>query len=83
MAFRWNDQTIEIAEVVRTWRETGPMRGGGAEAYVRKHWYEVTSISGERLKLYFEWQPRSASQRTKRWWLYTIEPNARQAGQMQ
>ena len=38
--FQWRSQTIRIARVLKTWRETGPCHHGSGEAYVRKHWFE-------------------------------------------
>ncbi len=69
--FRWRSQTIQIAQVVNTWRETGPCRHGSGERYVRKHWFEVLTDSGDTMKIYFERQPRSRRNRS-RWWLFTI-----------
>jgi hypothetical protein len=70
--FRWKTRTIHIARVLRTWRETGPCHHGSGERYVRKHWFEVLTDSGDRLKIYFERQARSGKN-TSRWWLYTID----------
>jgi hypothetical protein len=70
--FRWREQTIEIARVARTWRETGPCHHGSGERYVRKHWFEVLTGSGETMTIYFERQARSGKGRD-RWWLFTIE----------
>jgi hypothetical protein len=70
--FRWGSQTIEIVQVLKTWRETGPCRHGSGEQYVRKHWFEVLTDSGDTMKIYFERQPRSKKNK-RRWWLFTIE----------
>ncbi|MBN2023332.1 MAG: hypothetical protein JW809_11140 [Pirellulales bacterium] len=70
--FRWKSETIEIARVLRVWRETGPCRHGSGEAYVRKHWFEVLTAAGARMTLYFERQPRGGKTR-QRWWLFTVE----------
>jgi phosphoribosylglycinamide formyltransferase-1 len=69
--FRWRSQTIQIVEVVKRWRETGPCHHGSGERYVRKHWFEVLTDTGETMKIYFERQPRSRSNKC-RWWLFTI-----------
>jgi len=70
--FRWRGRTIQITQVLRTWRETGPCRYGSGEAYVRKHWFEVLTDAGETMKIYFERQRRSRNN-TARWWLFTID----------
>jgi hypothetical protein len=43
--------------------------------YVRKHWYEVITVSDEIIKIYFERQPRRG-RTDARWWLFSIrEPD--------
>ena len=69
--FQWRSQTIQIAQVLNTWRETGPCHHGSGELYVRKHWFEVLTDSGDTIKIYFERQSRSRSG-ARRWWLFTI-----------
>ena len=70
--FRWKLQTIQVVEVLRTWRETGPCHHGSGEKYARKHWFEVLTDSGATMKIYFERQARAGRDR-KRWRLFTIE----------
>ena len=70
-AFMWHGRTVEIARVVRTWRQTGPCTHGSGERYVRKHWYEVEAASGETMKIYFDRQPQTG-RKTTRWWLFTV-----------
>lgn len=70
--FRWKTQTFQIARVLKTWRETGPCHHGSGERYVRKHWFEVQTDTGDTLKIYFERQSRSRGKRD-RWWLFTID----------
>ena len=72
--FRWRSRTVQIAQVVRAWRETGPCHHGSGERYVRKHWFEVLTDSGDTMTIYFERQPRSRNKKT-RWWLFTIDGN--------
>ena len=69
--FVWRDRTIEIAAVLRTWRETGKCRHGSPELYVRKHWFEVVTTANSKLKIYFDRQPRKGHKQD-RWWLFTI-----------
>ena len=72
--FRWGSQTIEIQQVLRTWRETGPCHHGSDDRYVRKHWFEVLTDSGDTITIYFERQPRSRKGKS-RWWLFSIDPS--------
>ena len=74
--FSWRGRTIEIAELRRSWRETGGCRRGSTESYVRKHWYEVATASGDTMKIYFERQPRGRRKRA-RWWLFSIGESGR------
>jgi Domain of unknown function (DUF6504) len=70
--FRWRSQVIQIAQVLSTWRETGPCHHGSGEQYVRKHWFEVATDTGVKMKIYFERQSRSANKKN-RWWLFSAE----------
>lgn len=70
--FLWRRTEYAVAEVLETWRETGPCHHGSGERYVRKHWFRIRTATGEEMKIYFERQARSAKQRKHRWWLYTI-----------
>ena len=69
--FTWGQDTIEIAEVIRTWKESGPCHHGSGEQYLRKHWYEVRTSTGTQLTLYFERQPRGRTKAKQRWWLFS------------
>lgn len=71
--FQWRSRTIQIARVLKTWRETGPCHHGSGEAYARRHWFELLTDSGDVLNIYFERQPRSRGGK-RRWWLFTLEP---------
>lgn len=69
--FVWRGQTIKIVAVLRTWRETGKCRHGSSERYVRKHWFEVDTISFGSMKIYFDRQPRG-ERKGGRWWLFSV-----------
>ena len=70
--FRWGSRTVGVARVLKSWRETGPCHHGSGDRYVRKHWYEVLTDSGETMTIYFERQPRARSNKS-RWWLFTVD----------
>jgi hypothetical protein len=70
--FVWRDTEYAVAEVLQTWKETGPCKSGSPEMYLRKHWYKIKTTNNLILQLYFERQPRSKGRGKKRWWLYTI-----------
>ncbi|MDO8703944.1 MAG: DUF6504 family protein [Sulfuricaulis sp.] len=69
--FVWRGRTFKVASVLRTWRETGKCRHGSPELYVRKHWYEVATISRDTMKIYCDRQARGGRQGA-RWWLFSI-----------
>jgi hypothetical protein len=71
-AFIWRGETLRIAAVLRTWRDTGPCRHGSPEVYVRKHWFEVVTTSNQTARIYFDRQPRGPNA-TRRWWLFSIK----------
>jgi phosphoribosylglycinamide formyltransferase-1 len=76
-AFRWRGRRIEVLEVLRSWRETGPCSHGSRELYLRKHWFELATSCG-RVRIYFERQPRRGK-KGHRWWLYSMEGGADKA----
>lgn len=74
--FTWRGETIEIAKVIRKWKSTSPCTHGSVESYVRRHWYEIATVNGRYLRIYFERQARSRRERKKRWWVFSeIEKN--------
>jgi phosphoribosylglycinamide formyltransferase-1 len=52
--FVWRGRTITVKAVLRSWRETGKCHHGSPEMYVRKHWYEVVTVSDNIMKIYFD-----------------------------
>lgn len=74
--FAWRGRSIRVAEVLRSWRTTGPCRHGSPEKYVRKHWYELLTTEGAVVKIYCDRQPRGG-RHAARWWLFSVsEPQA-------
>ena len=69
--FEWRGQTIEVAAVLGTWRESSPCHNGSGERYVRKHWYEIETADRATMKIYFERQARGGP-KAPRWWLFSI-----------
>ena len=70
--FFWRDTEYTVLRLIEKWKETGPCRSGGRERYVRKHWFRIETTDGQEMRLFFERQPRSRREATKRWWLYTV-----------
>jgi Family of unknown function (DUF6504) len=66
-AFVWNDRTLAISSVLRTWRTTKADRG---DAYLKRHWFELQTEDGARVEVYYD---REARRGAAQWWLYTIE----------
>lgn len=70
--FRWRDRLVEITAVLRTWHESGPCRHGSTDRYVRKHWYQVTTLADGTMIIYFEKQPLRG-RKGMGWWLFSID----------
>jgi phosphoribosylglycinamide formyltransferase-1 len=70
--FTWRGAEYAVAEVLETWKDTGPCRSGAPEQYVRKHWFRIRTTGGEEMKVYFDRQARSKRERKTRWWLHTV-----------
>ena len=70
--FCWRKVNYAVAEVVSKEREFQPEgHTAGNEKYLRKHWYDILTTSGERMRIYCERQARGRDRR-QRWWLYSI-----------
>jgi len=69
--FVWRDRQYAVAAVLKTWK-TSSREGGTGRLYLRRHWYTVTTQTGERMTLYCERQARDRKHPKSRWWLYTI-----------
>jgi hypothetical protein len=67
--FRWRGKMFQIATVQQTWKTSTPDRG---ELYLRRHWYRITTATGEVMTLYCLRQARSFQQRKARWWVYSV-----------
>lgn len=72
--FTWRDTQYTVAQLLDSWKESGKCTHGN-EMYLRKHWYEIRTVSGEVMKIYFERKARSSKQAKQRWWLYTMIPS--------
>lgn len=70
--FIWREQEYAVAEVLETWKETGPCKSGGNEQYLRKHWFKIRTDDDLEMTIYFERQARTKKQSKQRWWLYTV-----------
>ena len=68
--FLWRGSEYSLAEILETWKESGPCRSHGKEKYLRKHWFRIRTADGLEMKIYFERQARGKAK--SRWWLYTV-----------
>src|SRR5579863_6962686 len=69
-SFTWRGKRYDIARVLLTWKSHGEDRG---DTYVRRHWFDVVTKSGERMRIYFDRNPGRSGSRVSRWWLYAID----------
>jgi hypothetical protein len=72
-AFVWRDRRYAIASVVSRWKSHGEDRG---DVYVRRHWFEVLTECGERMRIYFDRNPGGSRSQLGRWWLFAIDRRA-------
>ena len=76
-AFVWRGETYRVANVLESWKSTGPDSWGGTERYVRKHWHRIRTTAGETMTLYFDRQPRSGNTKSRqRWTLFSMRGRA-------
>ena len=68
-AFAWRGRRYEVAQVLSTYKTCTPDRG---ELYLRRHWFQVRTITGERMTLYCERQAKNRNRPKARWWLYSM-----------
>ena len=74
--FVWRDRQYTLAQILETWKESGPCKSGSSEMYLRKHYFRIATTEGPEMTIYFERQPRPKRQNKTRWWLYTVtRPN--------
>ena len=66
-AFRFGEERLAVARVVRSWRSNRSDRG---DVYLKKHWFEIELDDGRVAVVYFD---RSARRDSPRWWLYTLD----------
>ncbi len=69
-AFSWRGERYEIERVEASWKSHGEDRG---DTYVRRHWYDVITTDGKRMRLYFDRNPGRRGSSRSRWWLYSVE----------
>ena len=67
--FYWREHSFEVAQILNRWKTSSRDRG---DLYLRRHWFEVVTTSGHRLKLYCQRQAPDQRRAKSRWWLYTI-----------
>ena len=76
LRFTWRGTEYHVAKILKTWKSAAPEgHKPGNEVYVRKHWFELETTTGEHMTLYCDRQPQSLRRAKARWWLYSIEVN--------
>lgn len=70
--FLWRNKTIEVKDVLRSWRETGPCRHGSRDVYLRKNWYEIKTADDTVMKIYFDRQPKGG-RACGGWFLFSMD----------
>jgi hypothetical protein len=67
--FTWRGKSYTVAHRLETWKTSTPDRG---ELYLRRHWFRIVTVTGERMTLYCERQAKNAKKPKARWWIYSI-----------
>jgi hypothetical protein len=67
--FTWRDRPYAVARVMSKWKTSGRERG---ELYLRRHWFRIQTVSGERMTVYCQRQAKTARQAKSRWWVYSV-----------
>jgi len=68
--FTWRDDEYTVNEVLAVWKTSG-LDSTGSEVYLRRHWWELRTVSGHIMKVYFERQKNRKNAKA-RWFLYTV-----------
>ncbi|MCH8806501.1 MAG: hypothetical protein IH986_10480 [Planctomycetes bacterium] len=73
-AFEWHGETIEVAETLAAWKESGPEVGRlHGERYLRRHYWRLRMADGSVWTVYFvRHTPRGGSAK-RRWFLYNVK----------
>ena len=59
-----------VNEVLAVWKTSG-LDNTGSEVYLRRHWWELRTVSGHVMKIYFERQKNRKNAKA-RWFVYTV-----------
>ena len=70
--FRWRGAEHEIVAVIGTSKSTGDCSHGSGEQYVRRHWYDVRTRSGDVMRLSFDRSARTPAQLRTAWRIVSI-----------
>jgi len=54
LRFTWRGRAFEIVRIERRWKTTDAAHSAPGGAYVRRHWADVCTACGERLRIYGE-----------------------------
>lgn len=72
--FRWREGEFHVAEVLESWKESGPERGKLAgERYLRRHVWRVRMTDGTIWTIYFVRHTSPGASQRRRWFLYEIQ----------
>ncbi len=78
--FSWRGRHYVVRQLLASWKqsEAEGHRPGG-ERYYRKHFFRVRTDTGETMLLYAVRHLKPGEPPKRRWWLYTIEQDRRDA----
>ena len=70
--FTWRDTEYRVDEILEVYK-TSSTEAGSGEVYLRRHWWTVTTTTGDTMKIYCERQKNRKNAKA-RWFLYTLIP---------
>jgi hypothetical protein len=72
--FRWRKKEIEVAAILKQWKDHGDCAHGSGERYVRRHCFRVQTTEGAVLRIYFQRTfGRARFEAKGRWWVLSAE----------
>jgi len=71
--FTWRRRRYAVAGLLRSWKSSSPEGGRpGGDVYLRRHWFEILTDTGDVMTVYCERQARNRKRPKSRWWVYSV-----------
>lgn len=67
--FWWRDRHYVLARVHSSWKSYAMDSG---DKYVKRHWFEIETTTGEQMRIYCERHPKGKAARNNPWWVFSV-----------